>query len=486
MLNEERAFSSLEEVTKLLESAEGKTFRELDKTGRGESVRNKGALGNIIEESVLHYPINSDAKADILVGNTRYELKVTPLKHSGKGRNRRTIAKERLVLDIINYENLPDEKFESSCFWIKSKNIIMVYYYDDREDKKAQSRLDCRVLKSVILHYDESDIATIREDWETIREKVASGYADQLSESDTNYLAACTKGANASTMRDAPAPEGSGATKIRAKQRAFSFKSSFMTAIAERALVSRVMEYHLPISPTQTLSEFLEQRMNPFIGKTVDDIALQLGVRKSGAKDSNNRLALKMIGVEGRSVENVEQFRKANITQLKTVVMYPNGLPKENMSFRQITEDEWNELASVTATWEDSFLYRYFEENKFFIVTFESPAPYKEHVSGEDFLTGGFLWNMPESDIERYVRPVWERLHELMMNGKSVRYGRGTNLLPGTNFNGVCHLRPKGATGKDTVHLPNGESITKQCFWLDRHYIAKIINEKSLMAQGAR
>lgn len=51
----------------------------------------------------------------------------------------------------------------------------MVYYYDDREDKKTQSRLDCKVLKSVVLHYDENDLATIRDDWETIHEKVARG-----------------------------------------------------------------------------------------------------------------------------------------------------------------------------------------------------------------------------------------------------------------------------------------------------------------------
>ena len=59
---------------------------------------------------------------------------------------------------------------------------------------------------------------------------------------------------------------------------------------------------------------------------------------------------------------------------------------------------------------------------------------------------------MPEKDIEQYVRPVWERLHELMLSGGSVHYD-------------------------DVVRLPNGESITKQCFWLDRHYVAKLIRE---------
>ena len=140
-------------------AAEGKTFRELDETGRGDSVGNKGSLGNIIEESVLHYPVNSDAEADILVGNTRYELKVTPLKHSGKGKRMKTVAKERLVLDIINYEDLPGEKNSKILvFGISRRTSSMVYYYDDREDKRAQSRLDCKVLKAVVLHYDENDL----------------------------------------------------------------------------------------------------------------------------------------------------------------------------------------------------------------------------------------------------------------------------------------------------------------------------------------
>ena len=191
----------------------------------------------------------------------------------------------------------------------------------------------------------------------------------------------------------------------------------------------------------------------------------------------NGELVMKMVGAEGRSVDTIEQFRKANVTKLKTVVLYPDGLPKENMSFRQITEEEWQGLASFDAKWEDSFLYEYFEENKFFIVSFKSPVPYSQHVAGNDRLVGGFLWNMPEKDIEQYVRPVWERLHELMLSGGSVHYGRGTNLLPGASFNGVCHLRPKGQNSDDVVRLPNGESITKQCFWLDRHYVAELIRE---------
>ena len=476
-LNEERSFSSLEEVTRLLTGAEGKSFREIDETGRGLSSGNKGSLGNIIEESVLHYPVNSDKEADILVGDTRYELKVTPLHHVGKGAKKKTTAKERLVLDIINYLNLPDEEFETSQFWEKSKNIIVVYYYDDREDKKRQSRLDCKIFKSIVLHYDADDLATIRKDWQLIHDKVAEGHADQLSESDTDYLAACTKGATAKkSMRKAPALDDCAEEYILAKQRAFSYKASYMNSIIERALVEKLPQYRLPMEEGQTLAQFVASMMGRFEGRSVAEIAHELGLDVGRAKQSKAQLALRMLGTKSSRVNQIEQFQKANVTKLKTIVFYPDGLPKEHMSFRQITEDEWSDLSNPRSSWENSFLYEFFEENKFLFVPFDSPVPYKSHRPNNDILRHSFLWNMPESDIQQYVKPVWEKLHELMMSGQSVHYGRGTNLLPGASFNNVCHIRPKGRNSSDRITLPNGETIPKQTFWLDRSYIAAVVN----------
>lgn len=475
-LNDERSFSSLEEVTQLLASAEGKSFREIDQTGRGASSGNKGSLGNIIEESVLHYPINSDKEADILVGDTRYELKVTPLHHVGKGKKKKTTAKERLVLDIINYLNLPSEEFETSQFWKKSKNIIVVYYYDDREDKKKQSRLDCKIFKSIVLHYDADDLATIRKDWQLIHDKVKDGHADQLSESDTDYLAACTKGATAKkSMRKAPAPNNSAEESILAKQRAFSYKVSYMNSIVERALVEKLPQYRLPMEEGQTLTQFVVSMMGRFEGHSVAEISHELGLDVGKAKQSKAQLALRILGTKSNRVDQIEQFQKANVTKLKTIVFYPDGLPKEHMSFRQITEDEWAGLSDPSASWEDSFLYEFFEENKFLFVPFDSPVPYKNHEPDNDILRHSFLWNMPEIDIQRYVKPVWEKLHELMMSGQSIHYGRGTNLLPGASFNNVCHIRPKGQNSSDCVNLPNGETIPKQTFWLDKSYVAAVV-----------
>lgn len=481
--NDAREYSSLEEVMNTLLTAKGKSFRELDQTGRALTGGNKGSLGQIIEESVLKYAINSDAAPDIHIGDTSYELKVTPLKHIKKGKQ--TSAKERLVIDIINYLTLADETdFESSKMWDKAKNIILVYYYDDRTDKKKELRIDCKVLASYLMKYEADDLATIKNDWHVIRDKVASGHADSLSESDTNYLAACTKGANSKQLREAPAPAGANTATIFAKQRAFSLKTSYMTAIARKLLNRKSETVRLPIPQEQNLDEYVAAKFIPYTGKSSRDITSELQVSAAPtAKNYNSSLAFAMLGASKSSISKIEQFSKANISQFKSVTIYPDGLPREHMSFKAITDDQWEEWANPQTTWEQSFVRDFFETSKFLIMVSKSPIPYQSgHDKAKDIFKGAFLWNMPEDDIEQYVKPVWETMHTLLVAHTPLNYGiRGKNLIPGSSFNSVFHLRPHASKGKDNGSakdrsiLPNGEVITKQCFWLDRRYIARII-----------
>ena len=476
-LNESRIYSSIDEVLRILAAAKGMTFRELDKTGRANSPANKGALGNIIEESVLGYPVNSDAEADIQIGDERYELKVMPAKHIRKGKQ--ISAKERLVIDIINFMKLAAEKdFDASQFWSKAKNIILVCYFDDRADKQKELRVDCSVIEAALLRYTQEDLATIRADWKTIRDKVANGHADQLSESDTNYLAACTKGADSSTLRDAPAPNDADVPTIRAKQRAFSYKASYMTTLL-RKLLRKDSSETLPMRQNQALEDYIHQKVSEYFGKSTEYLAQHLDVTPS-AKQFNFQLALRMLGAAGSSVGKIDQFAKANVSSIKTVVMYNTvNMPQEHMSFRQISADEWAELGDPSIEWHDSFLYNYFEENRFLFMVFKALGIRRAQSDKlTDVFTDAFLWNMPEEDIEQYVRPVWEELHRLMVDKQSLHYARGTNRIPGPSFNKVFHIRPKGQTNKDTVPLPNGELIPKQAFWLDKHYIADIITRR--------
>ena len=119
----------------------GKTFREIceedearhstiireederyGETDAVENKRNKGNLGQIIEERFFHYACNSDARADFYEAGV--ELKVTPYRINQNGS---LSAKERLILTMIDYFQVVNETFEESHFWNKSKLILLVY-----------------------------------------------------------------------------------------------------------------------------------------------------------------------------------------------------------------------------------------------------------------------------------------------------------------------------------------------------------------------
>ena len=88
---------------------------------------------------------------------------------------------------------------------------------------------------------------------------------------------------------------------------------------------------------------------------------------------------------------------------------------------------------------------------------------------------------MPMNTIENEIKGLWDNVREIVSQGvvlSDEKWGkiiRQTNNLPKIGFNGVAHIRPKGKDGKDKVALPDGQLITKQCYWLNREYIADII-----------
>ena len=73
------------------------------------------------------------------------------------------------------------------------------------------------------------------------------------------------------------------------------------------------------------------------------------------------------------------------------------------------------------------------------------------------------------------MEKVWEKTREIANQGIIIieKNNKKYNNLPGLSFNGIGHVRPHGKNSKDVDILPNGEKITKQCFWLNATYIQK-------------
>jgi DNA mismatch repair protein MutH len=372
---------SIIEFAKLLKD---KSLRQVcDETAIKNDRKGKGHFGQILEEFYFQYKPNSDAEPDFPIA--KLELKSSPLK---KLKNNEYRSKERLVLNIINYFNVVNQNFENSDFIKKNANILLIFYLH-------QAGYD--ILDYIIKLVDEwsfpsTDLEIIKKDWETITKKIADGKAHELSEGDTFYLGACTKGANASTVRKQPFSE------IPAKQRAYSFKQGYVNHIIA-SIAGETKEVYGKLIPSvkeakkKTIEEIVIEKFKPYYGKTIEEILDKTGiVLNTSAKSFYANLTKAILGIELN--KEIEEFEKAEI-QVKTVRLKENNLPKEDMSFPTFKYEE-----IVNEDWENSD-FKDILEHKFLFVFFQ--------FQGDKLVLRKVkFWNMPYSDLLE-VEKVWTK-----------------------------------------------------------------------------
>lgn len=424
----------------------------IDRTGRLST--GKGAIGTMIEECWFGYSPNSESEPDFPEAGV--ELKATPYLRNAHGDIR---AKERLVCNIINYMEEYDRTFQTSSFWHKCNTMLLMSY----EHFKDKPKTDYHIDKTILFSFPEDDLIIIEQDWERIMNKVRSGLAHEISEGDTLYLAACTKGANAASVRKQPFSD------IPAKQRAYSLKASYMTQILNKFIFGEQEDEHIIKNWQQlvdyTFEEYLIGKISPYFGKTQSELKTVLGV-ESTAKNLNEILLAKMLGVNGK-ISNTEEFKKASIVP-KTIRIQQNGTIKESMSFPKF---DFIEL-SREEVWEESELYNYLAPTKFLFVI------YQENNQRELVFDRAKFWNIPSTDLEEVGR-VWARTVQTIREGVRLyptARGMGNN-LPKSTESSVAHVRPHGRDGSDQAPLPDGRMMTKQCFWLNNSYLKRQIIE---------
>jgi DNA mismatch repair protein MutH len=455
-------YETIEELMIKAQAAEGKTFGEIDNTGRIKNLRSKGTLGNIIEESYFGYEINSISKPDF--ENLGVELKVTPFK---KNKNGTYSSKERLVLNIIDYMKEFKFTFETSSFMSKAtKMLIMLYQHEPDVEIN-----DYRIFKAFLNEFSEEDLAVMRRDWEIIVAKIRNGEAHLISEADTMYLSACTKGVNKSSVRRQPF------SPIEAKQRAFSLKASYMTGLIRKYLTPEHMESLTKPGElnTKTLDEILNERFMPHYGKRVDLLCQEAGIKYNpGNKSMIPHLMTKLLGVTRNDINQIEEFSKANI-KFKTIRREPDGKIREHMSFTNIDFD-----TLIKEEWEDSDLFNMFSEQKYLFLVFRFTEKYQKGLKRIPYFEGIKLWNMPQETIEGELYDLWAETRRIVREGVELvqKGNRVNNNLPGSKFNRICHVRSKAQDGDDKVMLPDGQWITKQGYWLDKEYIQKILDKR--------
>ena len=452
---------SRQEIEIISKSALGKSLNDIlnsELVTVEDKEANKGGLGQLIEKYLFGMDNNSDSEPDFMPAGI--ELKVTPYKRIKGGK---LSAKERLVLNIIDYETEYKNEFKSSHFWYKNNKIELLWYlWEPSKDKK-----DYIITHEKLFELAKSeDLNQIEKDWNTIINKIRQGKAHEISEADTMYLGACTKGANSKSLRSQPF------NSTKAMQRAFCFKTSYMTQLVRKYIGDYSDVESILKNTKESFDEFINKVIDKYKNKTQKELMEELKI-ETKAKNVFSMIISRMFNVKSK-LKETEEFQKANIIP-KTIRVEENGKIKESMSFPSFSFEK-----ILNTDFENSDLREELETTKYMFFIFKKEN--KEYV-----FKGIKLWNMPESIINSKVKDMYTKTQKVIAEGNIVnhidKYGKRITNFPGMHDNGVCHVRPHGRNAKDTNLLPvkdkltNATEYTKQCFWLNNSYIKEIISE---------
>lgn len=435
------------------------------------SLKSKGQYGNYIEKYFYGYQPNNDSVADF--EKIGVELKVTPFKVNKNG----TIsAKERLVLTILKYmeENLDD--FYSTHLWQKCSKILLLFYNGLLD---GQTIADYVIKKVFLFEWFEEDMEVILDDYKRITEKIKSGKAHELSESDGNYLSTCTKGAGKGRdLREQPFSDEP------AKQRAWELKSSYMTYLINNKIFNQTDQESVVAvarGEKKSFTEIVSERILEFKGMSEAELYEKFSINPK-AKGKNSTLVRTILGLTG-DLDKTQEFQKANMN-LRVIRVDKNGLPKEDSPFKNYN---FKELAT-NDDWEESHLYQEICNKRFLFVVFKEVKPKIFILDSIKF------WGFPDRQVEE-VQRVWAETRRIITEGVELtQHGnRVFTNFPQSRVNKVIftkihaqntyyEIEKNVFVGKgklsDTDKLPDGRRITKHSFWIPKKFLKEVLEGK--------
>lgn len=459
---------SIEQYAQLLLN---KSLREVLGAEIVQVYSGKGKLGQLLEDLYFKYKPNSNSKPDFAEAGV--ELKTTPVKQTSKG----VVSKERLVFNIINFKEEYKKTFATSSFWTKNNLLLLMFYLYEQE------KIELDYLFSIIRlwQFPAPDLKIIKDDWTKIIDKIKEGKAHEISEGDTFYLGACTKGANKNSLVTQPFSEE------KAMQRAFSLKSKYINFIIEKSLnneevivdykeydkilleenaVGEPHEYYRKLTDDaepivksiaeynrgESFEDLVIKKFEPFYGLTEKEILDKLELNPIKSKDKFYLLSKAILGIKKKKIE---EFEKADI-QMKTIRLERSGALKESMSFAQI---QFKEI--VNEEWEDSYWYNALTKRFFFVI-------FQKDKNEILILKKAMFWTMPNKDLE-VAEKFWIDTKVKISDNDFDNFIKISDDM-------ICHVRPKGINSYDLMETPFGTKEKKKSYWLNSSYIKSVIS----------
>lgn len=431
----------------LKKDVEGKTLNSIIKHKKygNLNLKDKGNIGNFIQEVVFNVKRNNSKESDIK--EYGIEIKVTPIK---KNTNNNYSSKERLVCNIINYKEIITESdFYCSNFMKKNRYMLLCFYLFDKDVYKS------KILKlSLIDLASLNEINQIEKDYNLIKNKVIDGFAHKISGSDTIILEACTKGSKKSILTSQPN------SPIKAKRRAYALKSKFVTNLFFDSLYNNnnnnnvLLELNTPKDVIFELSKYKNW--------SVLDLCSKFNVSNK-SKSFRYKLILGILGCKDISL--IPGISKYDIS-VKTIILEKDGNLVESIPLIKVDNSD------ICREFYDSSFYYEITKPVIYVI-FKKTS---DNTILHDIV---ILDILKDERILKNAEIVYNHTRRLYLSGNVKEVSIKNNIY---NFKKISdnldfHVRPKALNSNDTYITPYGERITKQAFWLNNSTFLEIYNK---------
>ncbi|MEY2195715.1 MutH/Sau3AI family endonuclease [Neobacillus sp. BF23-41] len=479
---------SKKQLETIFKNVVGKTLGEVDRNNVFERAKTNpkitGIVGNVIEQSVLGYPPDSKQRPDLLVDGKEVELKTTGIRKPKKKSKHPIEAKEPMSITAVSPQNISNEHFDTSHFWHKLENMLLVYYhYASNETVTAIDYANFVIVDYQFYRFSEKDKDILKNDWSIVR-----NFIKELQESydiPENEYHRISSELRKDLMFIDIAPKWPNRPRFRLKR-------TIVSTIVQKHFGEKFEKLTTNYSTFKELDEKLHNLTELYRGKTILQLMLELDIPVNKAKTGDvhksisEQLVVKMFGAKVKKISKIELFNKIGIIP-KTVTQTKQGTRTEDTKLFTIDFTEWTD---EKIEFEDSFVFNYFTNQHFLCILFE------EWSVSSSLLRNKFLGFkrliFQDHVIENDVRKVWNEVRELINNNQlkeSPEYDKhGRSIINKTGKLRTTINFPKSkdhdffvrGSGEDSNKKPlviNGIHMYNQNFWIKGKTLVTMLNE---------
>ncbi|MCP1493436.1 hypothetical protein J2Y73_003467 [Peribacillus frigoritolerans] len=466
------------ELDTILSNVVGKTLGEADVNNVFARTiihpKITGIAGDVVERSILGYPSDRDKDPDLIVDGIETELKTTGIRKPKKKSDLVFEAKEPMTITAVSPHSITEEEFETSSFWHKLENLLLVYYHYDSPETVPAAEYASFLIKGYHFHeFSNEDKEILKNDWLIVQDFIQS--LKDAYENPQEEYSRISSDLKKKLMLIDTAPKWPNRPRFRLKR-------TTVSTIVQKHFGAEFEKLDETYSTFRELDDELHRLTKQYKNKTVRELMNLLGItmkinaQSDVSKSVTEQIIVKMFGGEAKKLSKIELFSKIGIIP-KTIVQTIAGLRTEDIKLFQIDFEEWTNSDTL---FEDSFVYSYFNGQQFLCIIFEEPSTDAKLLDNK--FIGFKRLAIDESVLENDIKNVWEEIRDLVNNKKLKEVpildkNNNHRITPKTKIPMTAPNFPKAkecnffvrGSGTDASKKPlllNGISMYSQYFWM--------------------